>query len=403
MRVLHILNHGLPTQDGYVYRTKGILDGQRAQGFDTFHLTSPRHEFPINGPEETVEGLSFFRTKRQSSSRLPLFRELMEMRATAKRVGDVVKRVQPNVIQAHSPLLNGFPALWTARKYGLPIVYEIRAFWEDAAVDQGQVRQDGPRYRATRRLETNLCQSVDAVTTICEGLRDNLIERGIAKDKITVIPNAVKTRAFNGLAAPDLALTRMLGLEGCKVLGFIGSFYTYEGLALMIDAMPALLEKDPTIRLILIGGGQDDATLKRRAEIRGLDGKILFTGRVPHDQIADYYSLIDICVYPRLPMALTDLVTPLKPLEAMAAGRVVVASDVGGHRELITDNETGYLFRAGYLTALIERIQDALASKEHWAQIRANGQAMVSARNWQTVTAAYRPLFERLCREPLDA
>lgn len=403
MRVLHVLNHGLPTQDGYVYRTNGILGGQQAHGFDTFHLTSPRHEFPIENAEENIGGLRFFRTIGRSSTRLPLFREMMEMRATARRVSEVAEQVQPSVIQAHSPILNGYPALWTARKFGLPIVYEVRAFWEDAAVDQGQVRQDGARYRATRMLETNLCHRVDAITTICEGLRENLVERGIAEEKITVIPNAVDPSKFNDMPNTDLALVRMLGLEGCTILGFIGSFYTYEGLALLIDAMPALLEQDPSLRLVLIGGGQDEEVLKKRARTKGLGDKILFTGRVPHDQVLAYYSLIDICIYPRLPMALTDLVTPLKPLEAMAAGRIVIASDVGGHRELITDNETGYLFRAGYLTALIERVQDVLASKEHWTQIRTSGRAMVAARSWQAVTSAYGPLFERLCRESIDA
>ena len=187
------------------------------------------------------------------------------------------------------------------------------------------------------------------------------------------------------------------------MLGFIGSFYTYEGLALMIDAMPALLAKDPAIRLLLVGGGQDEEALRRRVMKKRLDGKVVFTGRVSHDQILAYYSLIDICLYPRLPMPLTDLVTPLKPLEAMAAGRIVIASDVGGHRELIGDGETGFLFKAGYLTALVERVQDVLASRERWPQIRANGQAMAATRSWRTVTAAYRPLFERLCREHVAA
>jgi len=403
MRILHVLNHGLPTQDGYVYRTHGILSGQRSHGMDTFHLTSPRHEFPIQHVEEDIEGMRFFRTPGSTSSRPPLFRELIEMRAIAKRVGEVAKGCRADIIQAHSPVLNGYPALWSARRLGLPVVYEIRAFWEDAAVDQGQTRQDSARYRATRALETTLCGRVDAITTICEGLRNNLIERGIDPNKITVVPNAVDAARFTDMAAPDPMLVKSLGLDGCTVLGFIGSFYNYEGLALLIDAMPALLSNDPTIRLLLVGGGQDEDVLRKRALNKGLDGKVVFTGRVPHDEILAYYSLIDICIYARLPMALTDLVTPLKPLEAMAAGRITVASDVGGHQELITDDKTGFLFKAGYLTALIERLQDVLASRERWPQIRANGRAMVAARSWQTVTAAYGPLFERLCRERVAA
>jgi PEP-CTERM/exosortase A-associated glycosyltransferase len=327
----------------------------------------------------------------------------MEMRATARRIGEVAKAIRPDVIQAHSPLLNGFPALWAGRRLGLPVVYEIRAFWEDAAVDQGEVRQNSARYRATRALETDLCRRVDAVTTICEGLQRNLMARGIDRQKITVIPNAVDTAFFKMVPGPDPALIGALGLEGCKVLGFIGSFYAYEGLSLAIDAMPALLAQDPALRLLLVGGGQDEDALRRRARAKGVEREVLFTGRVPHGDVPAYYGLIDICLYPRLPMALTDLVTPLKPLEAMAAGRIVVASDVGGHRELITDHQTGFLFKAGYLTALIERLQEVLASRERWPQIRANGRAMVTARSWRAVTEAYGPLFDRLCREPIAA
>ncbi|MGI9499140.1 MAG: glycosyltransferase, partial [Geminicoccaceae bacterium] len=318
-------------------------------------------------------------------------------------IAELAGKTRPDSIRAHSPLRSGYPAFGSPRRQGIPIVYEIRAFWEDAAVDQGTTHENSARYRAIRGLETALCKRVDAITTICRGLADALIARGLDAQKIEVIPNAVDPGRFSGMAAPEPSLVRSLDLEGCTVLGFIGSFYTYEGLALMIDAMPPLLTAHPDLRLLLIGGGQDEPLLRARAAQKGLDGKVIFTGSIPHQQVLAHYSLIDLCVYPRLPMPLTDLVTPLKPLEAMAAGRIVVASDVGGHRELIRDGETGFLFKAGYLTALIKRLEDALASREHWPQIRANGRQMVAERNWHSVTEIYRPLFERLCREKMAA
>lgn len=404
MRVLHVLNHGLPTQDGYVYRTHGLLEGQRAHGIETFHLTSPRHEHPKPAPVEEVEGWQFFRTSDAGlQPRLPLFRELAEMRATQRRISEVAKTIQPDIIQAHSPLLNGYPAGSAARKFGIPFVYEIRAFWEDAAVDQGTTRENSARYRAIRKLETALCRQADAITTICQGLADALIARGIPEYKIKIVPNAVDHGRFSAIAAPDPSLVEKFGLEGAVVLGFIGSFYTYEGLALLIDAMPALLTAHPDLKLLLIGGDQDERRLRARAAEKGLDRKVIFTGRIPHDDVLAHYSLIDLCVYPRLPMPLTDLVTPLKPLEAMAAGRIVVASDVGGHRELIRDGETGFLFKAGYLTALIECLNQALASRERWPQIRAGGRQVVAERDWRSVTGVYRPLFERLSLEKAAA
>jgi PEP-CTERM/exosortase A-associated glycosyltransferase len=404
MRVLHVLNHGLPTQDGYVYRTHGLLAGQRAHGMETFHLTSPRHEHPQPQPVEEVEGWQFFRTLDRGRHRHPpLLRELMEMRATQARILEIAEEVRPDVIQAHSPLLNGYPALWAARTLGLPVVYEIRAFWEDAAVDQGRTRENSARYRAIRALETWLCHRVDAITTICRGLGSALIERGIPTEKIASVPNAVEPGRFAAMSAPDPSLVRRFELEGATVLGFIGSFYTYEGLALLIDAMPALLAAEPSLRLLLIGAGQDEHVLRARAAQRGLDGKVIFAGRIAHADVPAHYSLIDCCVYPRLPMRLTELVTPLKPLEAMAAGRIVVASDVGGQRELIRDGETGFLFEAGCLAALIGRLKDVLASRARWPHIRANGQQFVAGRDWRSVTEVYGPLFERLCREKTAA
>jgi PEP-CTERM/exosortase A-associated glycosyltransferase len=400
MRVLHILNHGLPTQDGYVYRTHGILEGQRAHGMETFHLTSPRHEHPSPTSIEEIEGWQFFRTPEKGrEARMPLFRELMEMRATRARIVEIAKDVRPDVIQAHSPLLNGYPALSAARQLGIPIIYEVRALWEDAAVDQGTTAEGSARYRAIRALETKLLKRVDGITTICDGLRNNLIERGIEPDKIEIVPNAVDPARFCSTTAANPALAQKLGLEGCTVLGFIGSFYTYEGLILLIEAMPKLLKTNPDLKVLLIGGGHEERRLRERCYQRGLGDRIVFTGRIPHQDVFAHYSLIDLCVYPRLPMPLTDLVTPLKPLEAIAAGRVVVASDVGGHLELIEDNQTGYLFKAGYLAALIERLAAVLASREQWPQIRVNGRQMVAERTWRSVTAVYRPMFERLCRE----
>ncbi len=403
MRVLHILNHGLPTQDGYVYRTQGILEGQRAHGIETFHLTSPRHEHPAPTSIEEIEGLQFFRTSEKNrDARMPLFRELMEMRATRSRILEIAKGVQPDVIQAHSPLLNGYPALSAARQLDIPILYEVRALWEDAAVDQGTTSEGSARYRTIRKLETNLLKRVDGITTICHGLRNNLIERGIKAEKIEIVPNAVDPARFSSMTAADPSLAQKLDLEGNTVLGFIGSFYAYEGLTLLIDAMPKLLETHPDLKLLLIGGGQEERRLRERCYQRGLGDRIIFTGRIPHQDVLAHYSLIDLCVYPRLPMPLTELVTPLKPLEAIAAGRIVIASDVGGHLELIEDSQTGYLFKAGYLAALIERLSEVLASREPWPQIRANGRQMVAERTWQSVTAAYRPMFERLCREKAE-
>jgi PEP-CTERM/exosortase A-associated glycosyltransferase len=276
------------------------------------------------------------------------------------------------------------------QRLGIPVVYEVRAFWEDAAVDHGSTTEGSPRYRLTRQMETYALRRAHHVFTICEGLRGDIAARGIPADKITVIPNAVDIESFEPGGVADAALKAQLGLQGASVVGFIGSFYAYEGLDLLLDALPEILRRRPEVRVLLVGGGPQDAALKAQAERMGLQDKVIFTGRVPHDQVQRYYDLVDVLAYPRHSMRLTELVTPLKPLEAMAQGRLLVASDVGGHKELIRHGETGMLFQAGQAGALAAVVADLLDQPERWPGIRAAGRQFVETeRNWKNSVSRY--------------
>ena len=277
------------------------------------------------------------------------------------------------------------------------MAYEVRAFWEDAAVDHGTSRAGGLRYRLSRALETYVLRHADAVTTICQGLKTDIIGRGIPEAFITVIPNAVDAASFTMGRQRDTELARQLGIADHPVLGFIGSFYAYEGLDLLLLALPTILEARPDMRLLLVGGGPQEADLKSLSAKLHLQDRVIFTGRVPHDQVQQYYSLVDIFVYPRLQMRLTDLVTPLKPLEAMAQGKLVVASDVGGHRELIRPGDTGELFATGDPRALADSVLKLLDQREDWDRRRENGRRFVEdERNWPVSVQRYAPVYTRL-------
>jgi PEP-CTERM/exosortase A-associated glycosyltransferase len=398
LRILHILDHSIPLQSGYTFRTRAILREQRRMGWETFQLTSPKHAAP-GGPEEEVDGLHFYRTPTNAGAlnRVPVVRELLLMRATARRLEQVVQQVRPDILHAHSPALNAIPALWVGRRFGIPVVYEVRAFWEDAAADHGTSREWGLRYRLTRGLETFALRRADAVTTICEGLRSDMATRGIRPDKVTVIPNAVDTEKFTVDQVADDALKAELGLSGAVVLGFIGSFYGYEGLALLLDAMPRIRAVNPRVRLLLVGGGPQESVLKQRAVALGIGDSVVFAGRVAHHDVQRYYDLVDVLVYPRLSMRLTDLVTPLKPLEAMAQGRLLVASDVGGHRELIADGVTGVLFAAGDPEALAGKVLALLDDPSRWPRLRAAARRFVETeRNWARSVGRYRQVYQRV-------
>lgn len=396
MKILHVLDHSIPLHSGYTFRTAAILREQRRLGWETIHLTSPKQGHST-ADEETVDGLDFYRTQHRING-FPILGEIALMQALTRRLETVALKLQPDVIHAHSPVLNAIPALRVGRKLGIPVVYEIRAFWEDAAVDHGTTRENGLRYRVSRALETHALRRVDQVTTICEGLRRDIVARGIPEDRVTVIPNAVDADQFQIGGQPEERLRAELGLSGCRVLGFLGSFYAYEGLSLLLEALPTIREQAPDVRVLLVGGGPQADNLKQQTQQLGITEQVVFTGRVPHEQVQRYYNLVDLLVYPRLSMRLTELVTPLKPLEAMAQGRLLVASDVGGHQELIRDGETGWLFPAGDAAALARLVLQTLACEDHWPRIKAAGRKFVEEeRNWPLSVARYQPIYERLC------
>ena len=397
MRILHVLDHSIPLQSGYTFRTLSILAAQRALGWETFHLTSPKHTRPFV-PEELVDGWTFYRTPPLGKivGKLPVLNHVALMQATTSRLAQIVDQIKPDILHAHSPVLNAIPALRVGRARGIPVVYEVRAFWEDAAASLGTGQQMGPRYRLSRMLESFALRRAAAITVICEGLRTDVLGRGIAPEKVTVIPNAVNPAEFT-LPEADPALREKLNLRGAAVLGFLGSFYAYEGLDILLDAMPAMLREMPEIRLLLVGGGPAEPALRARAQQLGIDAQTIFTGRVSHSEVNRYYALVDVLVYPRERIRLTELVTPLKPLEAMALGKVIVASDVGGHRELIRDGETGNLFPADDKDALAHAILRVLRHRDTWpAQLAAGHRYVETERTWAASVARYAPVYQAL-------
>ena len=395
MRILHVLDHSIPLHSGYTFRTRAIIEQQRAIGWETFHVTGEKQGATAASAEE-VDGLLFYRTPPLSGllARMPVINQLAGIPRLERTLCQVIDKVKPDILHAHSPALNGVAALRAGSQFNLPVVYEVRAFWEDAAVDHGTSKEWGARYRLTRRLETYVLERANAITTICEGLRGDIIDRDIPAQKVTVIPNAVDAKRFSMNGRVDSKLQARLGVAGKTVLGFIGSFYAYEGLTLLLEALPGVLKEIPNVQVLLVGGGPQDKLLRERVDELELHEAVIFTGRVPHDTVQAYYNLIDVFVYPRLPMRLTDLVTPLKPLEAMAQGRLVLASDVGGHRELINPGINGELFRAGDAASLTDAVLDLLLNRDRWQSLHQGGRHFVeSERTWQQSVARYDSVY----------
>jgi glycogen(starch) synthase len=395
MKILHILDHYKPHFSGYVFRTSYILKHQRELGLTPVLLTSPKHG-KADRLVEDIDGMRVYRAVKTEFGTTPFVRERRLMKALQQRIEEVAKTEKPDIIHAHSPSLNGISALKAARKVGIPIVYEVRAFWEDAAVDHGTFTERSLKYHVSKQLETKLMKKVDALFTICEGLKGDMVGRGVRAEKITIIPNCVDMGAFRPIPhEKELAAT--LGVTDKMVFGFIGSFYSYEGLSLLLDGFSKALAKGVDARLLLVGDGPDCDKVREKARAMGLDDPVIFTGRVPHAEVDRYYSVIGALIYPRERMRLTELVTPLKPLEAMAMGKVVVGSDVGGIKELVTHGKDGFLFPAGDKDELAALLMDLAAREKDLRLVSTAAMETVRLKHdWKKAVSRYLPVYSSL-------
>ena len=399
-RILHVLDHSLPLHSGYTFRTRAIMKAQEADGHEVRAITGLRQgavAVPGDAPEAHA-GLTFYRTPGIAHGRAG-WREWREIVALAAAIGKVCDDWKPDVLHAHSPALCGLAAARVAKARGIPLVYEIRAFWEDAASGNGTGTDGTLKYWLTRRLENHVIAQAGAVVTICKGLRDDLVARGVAPERLSIVPNGVDFALFGEPLLRDLPLARELGFdashEGGPVIGFIGSFYPYEGVDDLIAAMPAIVVAHPAAKLLLVGGGPCEAALRAQAEDSSAAHAIRFVGRVPHEQVDRYYSLIDVVAYPRKAMRLTELVTPLKPLEAMAQGKIVAASDVGGHRELIADGITGTLFGPDDPVDLARALAILMWRRSEWAHQRiASRRAVERDHDWARNVQRYQDVYQ---------
>ncbi len=403
MRILHILDHSLPIQSGYSLRTRAMMAAQIAKGWRVQGLTSGRQGAAQEAPEprwEEVDGLIFHRTPGRRN-RVPLWEEICGLTQLVRTALRVARAEQVNILHAHSPALNGLAGLIVARLLGLPLVYEVRAFWEDAAVGNGTGVARSWRARLTRWLEDFVLQWADARVAICIGLAQDIAARSKTGRSVTIVPNGVDMSRLGHSRPKDEALAEALALpSGADVLGYIGSLYPYEGVDDLIRAMPHLVALRPACVLLVIGSGPEEMALRALAVQSAVVDHIRFLGPVPHLAVDAYYSCVDVLVYPRKKMRLTDLVTPLKPLEAMAQGRLVAASAVGGHMELIDNGRTGTLFPPDDPAAMARALCALLADKEGHAEQRAAAHGFVAAeRDWARLVERYEAVYHRLCKE----
>jgi PEP-CTERM/exosortase A-associated glycosyltransferase len=418
MRVLHVLDISIPMIAGYTSRSRYIVNNQKALGLDPVVVTSPRHENKVGASMEVLDDVRYHRTPAlgDPSHAPPLpaplaalygqlldglrgkayAAELLEIDHLRRRIVDVARREEVDLIHAHSSILCGIPGFLAARQLGLPSVYEIRAFWEDAAVDAGTNAQGSAKYRAIQALETELAKRSDALIGICQGIKAELVGRGIDEGDVFVVPNGVETDRFQP-SAPDPETLARYGLQGKTVVAYIGTFAAFEGVRFLVEALVKLIQGGrDDLRGLIVGTGPTYDACRAITERAGLTDKILHPGHVPHAEVKKLYSVVDILAYPRDRQRITELVTPLKPLEAMAMEKAVIGSDVGGLTELITDGETGLIHRAEDVDDLAAKIVRLADDPELRARLGRQGRVYVTReRNWRSIIEGHLAVYAR--------
>lgn len=314
-----------------------------------------------------------------------------------RAVLEIATRERPDVLHAHSSYLNAYAAAPAARRLGIPLVYEVRTLWGESAVVEDGWKADSWKHQLIWRLELGAMTRADVVVPIARGIRNALVERGISPEKLRIVPNGVDTAKFVPVRRDD-ARAASLGLENRFVAGFVGSMRKLEGLSTLIEAYRICRDRGVRLGIVIVGDGPDRANVEARARELGLSD-VVFAGNVPHADVAAWYSIMDVVVYPRIKAVINERVTPLKPLEVMAMEKVCIASDVGGLTELIEDGSTGLVFRSGDATHLA----DVLVTLRNDPQLaRRLGKAALdhvrAEREWLVIVRKYQAIYEELTR-----
>jgi glycosyltransferase involved in cell wall biosynthesis len=400
-RILHLLTNALPyRQAGYTVRSHSVALCQIEAGLEPRMAT--RAGFPGNlghhgaPAEETVEGVIYHRLEPDLDPGTPTDLNVTRYAEAAARL---IGELRPSLLQPATNHVNAQVALALRERFGVPVVYEVRGFQEESWLARfGDAVLDSDRYFASRAVETACMTDADAVVTLSETMRTDIIGRGVDPERILVVPNAVDVERF--IPGPrDERLATSLGIGSESVVGYITTLWRYEGIEYLIEATAELKRRGRRLRCLIVGDGEVRAALEATAARLGLlaDRTVIFTGRVEHDRVSDYYRLIDVFVVPRTNDRVSQLVTPLKPYEAMAMERALLVSGVGALVEIVDDGETGRTFVPEDASSLADTLEALLDDPAERRRLGRNAREWVAThRTWTANGRRYRELFERL-------
>ena len=402
--VAYVAASSLPHhQSGYTLRTHDLAKALAAAGWDVEALTRPGYPWDrkdavkVDGGrlDYEVDGLTYSRLEGPGSNRTGLDQYI---EASAQSLGAAFAARRPAVVHAASNHVNALPALIAARRVGVPFVYEVRGLWELTSAQRTAGGEAAERFQLMRDLEVQTAREADVVLAINESLKAELVERGIDADRIVIAPNSVDLARFHPIPRDD-ELKQMLGLSHRFVLGFVGSIVDYEGLDDAVDALALLTKGGVDAAMLIVGGGAAEEIILDKAQQLGLSDRVVMPGRVAPEAVPRYYSIIDAAIFPRKPVAVTETVSPLKPLEAMAMERPVIASNVAALAEMVEHDRTGLLFEKGDMADFATAVARVARDPDLAERLGKGGRAFVEAeRTWQRTAARVSEVYETLLR-----
>jgi glycosyltransferase involved in cell wall biosynthesis len=397
-RVLNVLAFSLPYSSvGYATRSHGLAIGIKHAGWDIRPYTRPCFPYDLKPelegqtlPEQDeIDGITYrriFDFERQGMN------EVKYLHAAISCLTRVIEKEQPEVVHAASNYVTALPAMIAARRLGVPFVYEMRGFWEVTRSSRDEAFENTPKYRFMKQFEGLVARHADHVITITTAMKEQLLARGVSAGKISIAFNSVDPARFTP-RAPNKALAERLSIpDAVPVIGYVGSFVDYEGLDDLITATAGLKQAGHDFRLLLVGDGAAFESLREQVHRLGLEDKTILTGRVPHEEVEDYYSLIDIAPFPRKPWTVCELVSPLKPFEAMALEKVVVVSSTRALMEIVDHERTGFVFEKGNVDSLRNVLDVLIRQPEKRLNIGKTAREwIVRERSWDVagVTASH--------------
>jgi len=410
LKILHLLNISLPDFSGYSIRSHNILLYQR-KFVIPFALTSPASFQKINPdiinkviyirypPDKVFNFFSkpkLFNKFRISKLFDITYHSILKIPLIYLR--KVVEVQKPDIIHGHSTAKFAKYGEKIARKKKIPFIYEIRGFVEDTLVEQGFIRKNSRKYLRRRKQENLLMKRADLVITLGEAMKKDIIRRGIDEKKIFLVSNAVNTKLLSPMK-PNLTLKKSLGLEEKLIIGYVGSIRKIEGLEILFRAVKLLEQKIKNLYVIIVGKYTTKyfRELKFLAKELGIENNISFIGEIPNNEIHNYYSILDIIIIPRINSRVTRLVTPLKPLEAMAMGKVLITSDLPALKEMVKPNVSGDLFETENPANLSDKIYKYLSDSELRERLGKSARDFVIKNyDWNMIIKKYYIIYENL-------